>query len=317
MRRFRFMKDKPKGTKVVAYPERVPDLKPGKYGDGHPLDEAHYLECKIILKGDRFTSVQSFHEFAKFVRKAADKSDVDFDTSEFEGRKPQIREVLFLDTKDFRLYNNAFILRRRITYEDGFLVGDPEIVFKFRHPDMQTAAEMDVRPHISGDYKIKFKAEALPLKDKTGSYRTLFSHNVEFPLSAVREKDRTSMATLLRVFPALRKLKTSASDRIDLVNHTAVEEVLLDLGMLDFGKGVEAKANAAVWRTRGDQKQLVGEFSFQCKFQRRDELHEKALNRAKKFFCSLQLIAKDWVALGTTKTGAVYRLKGNPPGSHE
>ena len=83
----------------------------------------------------------------------------------------QIREVLFLDTEDFRLYNNAFILRRRIPYEDGFPVGDPEIVFKFRHPDMQKAAETDVRPQIFGDYRIKFKAEALPLKDGLGGIR--------------------------------------------------------------------------------------------------------------------------------------------------
>ena len=34
--------------------------------------------------------------------------------------KPAIREVVFLDTVDFRLYNNAFILRRRIAYEYGF-----------------------------------------------------------------------------------------------------------------------------------------------------------------------------------------------------
>jgi hypothetical protein len=311
------MKNKSKEPNASAYPERVPDFQQGTYHDGQRLDEPHYLECKVILKGDRFTSVQSFHDFARLVRKAADKSDVNFDTSEFEGMKPKIREVLFLDTKDFLLYNNAFILRRRITYEDGFLVGDPEIVFKFRHPDMQTAAQMDVRPNISGDYKIMFKVEALPLKDKIGSYRTLFSHNVEFPLSTVHEKDRTAMPTLLRILPALRKLETSTSDQVELVNHTAVEEVLLDLGMLDFGKGLEAKANAAVWRTRGDQKQLVGEFSFQCKFKSRDELHDKALNRSKEFFCTLQNIASDWVSLGTTKTGAVYRLKGNPPNAHE
>ena len=60
--------------------------------------------------------------------------------------RPQIREVLFLDTADYRLYNHAFILRRRIRYEDGFPAGDPEIVFKFRHPDLQKAAELDVRP---------------------------------------------------------------------------------------------------------------------------------------------------------------------------
>jgi putative SOS response-associated peptidase YedK len=29
---------------------------------------------------------------------------------------------------------------------DGFAVGDPEIVFKFPHPDLQKAAEMDGRP---------------------------------------------------------------------------------------------------------------------------------------------------------------------------
>ena len=81
-----------------------------------------------------------------------------------------IREVVFLDTRDFRLYNHAFILRQRIAYESGFPVGEPEIVFKFRHEDMQKAAALDVRPKIAGNYRIKFKAEALPLKDQVGGY---------------------------------------------------------------------------------------------------------------------------------------------------
>ena len=67
---------------------------------------------------------------------------------------------MFGDTPDFRLYNNAFILRRRIAYVDGFPVGDPEIVFKFRHPDETAATAVDVRPKIAGKYRIKFKAEA-------------------------------------------------------------------------------------------------------------------------------------------------------------
>ena len=313
------MKDKPKESKDEAAPTSVPELKQGKYTDGHPLDDVHYLECKIILKGDRFTSVESFHEFTKLVRRAAKESDVDFSTQEFAGLRPQIREVLFLDTADFRLYNNAFILRRRLTYEDGFPVGDPEVVFKFRHPDLQKAAELDVRPNISGEYRIKFKAEALPLKDQVGAFRMLFSHNVEFPMSHMHEGevDSATMATLGHVFPALHGLKTSPDEKVELVNQTAVEEVLLDIGMLDFGKGIEAKANTSVWRTRGDQKQLVGEFAYQCKFQRREDLHEKARKRSEQFFCSLQQIAREWVALGTTKTGAVYRLKGNPPQAHE
>jgi len=317
------MKEKAKTSKEAkeanneSRPGRVPDLKQEHYSDGHPLDEVHYLECKIILKPDRFTSIQSFLDFAKLVRRAADKSDVDLSTGHLAGQKPQIREVVFLDTADFRLYNNAFILRRRILYENGFPVGDPEIVFKFRHPDMQKAAELDVRPNIPGVYHIKFKAEALPLREKLGGFRLLFSHNAQFGLSQVKEADRTSLATFVHLFPCLAPLKKSSTDRVDLVNQTIVEEVLLDLGKLDFGKGVIAETNAALWRARGDHQHLVGEFSFQAKFDRREELHAKARQRCEQFFVSLQDMASDWVSLGTTKTGVVYHLKGNPPQSHE
>jgi hypothetical protein len=311
------MRDKTGKAKTRSPSKRIPALTKRKYSDGHPLDDLHYLESKIILKGDRFVSVDSFRDFAKLVKRAAENADIGFSRKGFKELRPEIREVLFLDTADFRLYNHAFILRRRVNYVDGFAVGDPEIVFKFRHPELQTAAEMDVRPRISGEYRIKFKAEALPLKDQIGGCRLLYSHNAQFGLSQEHEGELTAMATLVNVFPPLQTLKTSRTDKVELVNQTAVEEVLLDIGMLDFGKGVTAKSNVAVWRTRGDQKQLVGEFAFQCKFQRRDELHAVAMKRCEQFFVSLQHVAADWVALGTTKTGAVYRLKGNPPQAHE
>lgn len=149
------------------------------YVDGHPLDEIQYLEAKLILKPDRFTSVESFRDFGKIVKRAAKETDVDFIPDPQSGLRPDIREILFFDTPDFRLYNNAFILRRRISYVDGFPVGDPEIVFKYRHPDEKAAAAIDVRPKIAGKYRIKFKAEALPLKDHIGSYRILYSHNCQ------------------------------------------------------------------------------------------------------------------------------------------
>jgi hypothetical protein len=298
-------------------PPLVPEIHQGKYSDGHPLDDVHYLECKIILKPDRFTSRQGFVDFAKLARRAAEKADVDLSTDHLDGQRPEIREVVFLDTADFRLYNNAFILRRRISYEDGFPVGDPEVVFKFRHPDMQKAAELDVRPHIPGVHRIKFKAETLPLKDKVGGMRVLYSHNVEFGLSQLKESDRAALSALVRLFPCLAPLKGSGGDMVELVNQTIVEEVLLDLGKLDFGKGVTAKSNAALWRQRGDHMPLVGEYAFQAKFDRRDELHPKVQRRCEDFFIGLQNIAHDWVSVGTTKTGVVYRLKGNPPQAHE
>jgi len=294
----------------------VPDLKRGQYSDGHPLDEVQYLECKLILKPDRFTSAKVFFDYGKLVAQTAKKFGIGFIDKDVV-LKPAIREVLFLDTGDFRLYNNAFILRCRIRYEDGFPAGDPEIVFKFRHPDTQKAAELDVRPNIAGNYRIKFKAEALPLKDQVGGYRMLFSHNAQFPLSQAPEGDRTSMTTLARVFPVLATLKTSESERVELVNQTIVEEVLQDLGVLDFGHGNTAEANIAIWRERGTLHPMCGEFAFEVKFQRRDELHEKAMDRCRQFFIELQQAGRDWLFLGTTKTGLVYRLKGNPPQAHE
>ena len=295
---------------------RIKDLKQGQYSDGHPLDEVQYLECKLILKPDRFTEAKVFFEYGKLVARTAKEFGIDLHNKRLV-LKPEIREVLFLDTADFRLYNHAFILRRRIPYENGFPIGDPEIVFKFRHPNVQTAADVDLRPNFAGDYRIKFKGEALPLRDQVGGYRMLFSHNVQFPLSRAPEGDRTSMKTLAQIFPALQALKTSKTDKVELVNNTIVEEVLQDLGVLDFGKGITADSNIAIWRERGTHRPMCGEFAFQAKFKRGEELHEKVMARGRKFFIALQQSGRDWLSLGTTKTGLVYRLKGNPPQSHE
>jgi hypothetical protein len=295
---------------------RIAHFKQGQYSDGHPLDEVQYLECKLILKPDRFTAAKVFLEYGKLVAQTAKQFGIDYKDKGLV-LKPRIREVMFLDTADFRLYNHAFILRRRIQYVDGFPAGDPEIVFKFRHPDGQTAADFDVRPNIAGNYRIKFKAETLPLKDQVGGFRHLFSHNAQFGLSQTPEGDRTSMATLVHVFPALETLKTSDTDRVELVNQTIVEEVLQDLGELDFGRGVTAESNIAIWRERGTHRSMCGEFAFEAKFKRADELHKKAMDRGHQFFIALQQSGRDWLSLGTTKTGLVYRLKGNPPQAHE
>jgi hypothetical protein len=297
-------------------PAPVADSKHGYYSDGHPLDEVQYLECKFILKPDRFTAAKVFLDYGKLVARTAKEFGVGF-ANKGVFLKPAIREVVFLDTSDFRLYNNAFILRQRVAYESGFPAGEPEIVFKFRHENMQKAAALDVRPKFAGNYRIKFKAEALPLRDQVGGYRLLFSHNAQFPLNQAPEGDRESMGTLARVFPALEALKTSDADRVELVNQTIVEEVLQDLGVLDFGKGITADSNVSIWRERGTHHPLCGEFAFQAKFNRRDDVHEKAINRCQQFFIALQQSGRDWLFLGTTKTGLVYRLKGNPPQSHE
>jgi hypothetical protein len=298
---------------------RVPHLQPGQYADGMPIHSPEYICCKLILRPNKFHSRESFFDFGKVFREPAREHGVKYTTEGFLQQPVKIREVLFIDTDDFRLYNNAFILRRRIPYKDGFPIGEPEIVFKFRHPELQAAAETDVRPNILGDHRVKFKVQALPLKEKLGGIRLLYSHNVQFTRGAIgmgRENIR-DMDALIDVLPVLGKVRKTAKEEIRLVSNTIVEEVLQDIGLLDFGDGLTCKANVAIWRTRGEHRPLIGEFAYQFRFQDRDKLSKDALRRTEAFFISLQYAAEDYINLGATKTATVYRLLGNPPKSHE
>lgn len=295
----------------------APKAAPEVYDDGVPFDQIAYIEAKLILKPDRFTSVDAFRQFGKLVQKTAKKLGVGFIEDREAGLRPQVREIVFVDTPDFALYKNAFILRRRISYSDGFPVGDPEIVFKYRHPEEEKATAVDVRPKIAGKFRIKFKAEVLPLKDSIGGYRLLYSHNCQFGASQVHEGDPTSMTSLMKIFPPLANLKAPGEERVKLVNGGIVEEVLLPLGQLDFGKGLVAKCDVSLWRTRGEHKSLVGEFAFQAKFSDRTALAEKQKKLAMQFYVSLQRDVQDWLQLGCTKTAMVYRLNGADPQSHE
>ena len=298
---------------------RVPQLKPGHYSDGMPLHEVHYLSCKLILRPNKITSRSSLFDFTTVMKEPCKEHGVEFSLAGFDSKPEKIREVLFIDTEDFRLYNHAFIARRRIPYKHGFPCGEPEIVFKFRHPDMQVAAETDVRPFILGDHIVKFKCQALPLKERLGGIRLLFSHNVQFFRSAIgmgRENAR-DMDQLINWFPVLERIRKHPGEPIKLVSDTIIEEVLQDIGIIDFGHGIRCKANVAIWRTRGEHRPLIGEFAFQFKFQDRAMLATEAMKRAEAFFISLQYAAEDYIALNCTKTGTVYRLLGNPPKSHE
>jgi hypothetical protein len=298
---------------------RVPHLQPGQYADGMPIHHPQYLCCKLILRPNKFVSRQSLFDFGKAMREPCREHGVKFSSAGFESEPVAIREVLFIDTEDFRLYNNAFILRRRIPYKDGFPIGDPEIVFKFRHPDLQKCAETDVRPHILGDHRVKFKVQAVPLKEKLGGIRLLYSHNVQFLRSAIGmgKENIRDMDQLMDLLPVLHRVRATPKEEIKLVSNTIIEEVLQDIGVLDFGEGIGCKANVAIWRTRGEHRPLIGEFAFQFRFQDRNMLAKEALKRAEAFFISLQYSAEDYIALNLTKTAAVYRLLGNAPRAHE
>src|SRR5260370_5349964 len=207
------------------------------YADGRRSDELQYLQCKLILKPDRFTSAHVFKEFASLVQRAAEKTGGGYKHRPKSQQRPEVREVLFLDTGAFHLYNNAFIVRRRIAYEDGFAIGDPEIVFKYRSDDMAKAQAIDVRPRIDGKYKIKFKLEVMPLKERIGGMRRLLSHNVEFGPCHAPPAGRVVMASLghmslpqlASIFPPLATISRAGPDDPSLGHQAIVRRVSRDI----------------------------------------------------------------------------------------
>src|SRR5262249_4130504 len=61
---------------------RVPAITPGKYADGMPYNQVKYVECKLILRPNHFTSRGSFFDFAKLMRRPARETGVEFSMGE-------------------------------------------------------------------------------------------------------------------------------------------------------------------------------------------------------------------------------------------
>ncbi len=268
-------------------------------------DDVQYRECKLLLKPALFAKPSSFHKFWKVVHRTAK----DLGIAMTKPEKPvalHLREVVFLDTPKFRLYNNRFILRKRTFYRHGRPEPNFELTLKLRSPDRNLAASVDVRPLLPCVNTVKFKEELLPLENQLGGIRTIFSHGCELDTPNLILTQR--FETICQVFPALTRAGAKAETRLSEVNGVMVDETLANLGILEFDSKTFAKSNVAVWRNHHTKADMIGEFSFQMKFERLEELRRKPRELSEEFFRTLQVKAEEWIQLGTTKTALVYRL---------
>ncbi len=265
-----------------------------------------YREYKLLLKSDHFTKPSHFHKFWKIARRVAKKLDI---VIRKRGKPMEIhvREVIFVDTPRFRLYNNGFMLRRRMFYKKGLPQSNYELTLKFREPDRATAAAVDVQPLLSSSYAIKFKEEILLPRDGQPGMRAIYAHSCDLdtPSTIITQ----SSETISQVFPVLLKTGAKPKTLLSIVN-APIEEILVNMGEIDFGGKVTAKATLAIWRNRTTQAQLVGEYSYQVKFHGPDGLRGKPKDLSEAFFKDLQVEARDWIHLGSTKTALLYSLGG-------
>jgi hypothetical protein len=273
------------------------------------LDPIQFREYKILLRAERFSDPQSFHDFWRIVKRTA-KS---FGIETVKWDKPhehRIREVLFFDTPDFTLYNNHFILRARRFYREGWLAKDHRLALKFRHPDRKTATSVNVHPAIPAISKIKFKEELLVQPGHLGEMRSIYSHGcvLRSPSDILNQRVR-DIAT---VFPVLQSIGIRPKAQLEVVNNLYIEEVFEEIGGISFSEKVQAEATVAIWRNRATEVPLVGEFAYQIEFDNLDHLDTKAKELSEALYKALQLEGRDWIHMGNTKTALVYKL-GNVP----
>jgi len=265
-----------------------------------------YREYKLLLKSDHFTKPSHFHKFWKIARRVAKKLDI---VIRKRGKPMEIhvREVIFFDTPRFRLYNNGFMLRRRMFYKKGLPQSNYELTLKFRGADRATAAAVDVRPLLKSPYEVKFKEEILLPRDGQPGMRAIYAHSCD--LDSPNTIITQSFETISQVFPVLLKTGAKPKTLLSIVS-APIEEILVNMGEIDFGGKVTAKATLAIWRNRTTQAQLVGEYSYQVKFDGPDGLRGKPKDLSEAFFKDLQVEARDWIHLGSTKTALLYSLGG-------
>jgi hypothetical protein len=272
------------------------------------LSKVRYAEFKVLLRPDKLRRIAQAYELWQHLRSAVEQAEVRYIPLAGEPSVKQ-RDILFYDTPDFRLYENHFILRRRTHFLDGWTTSHDELTFKFRHPDEEKARAIDMHLGLVRNARIKFKREILPLQDRVGGVRHIYTRNCVLAMPALSEGFDLDEAA--DFFPALRSISTGDHAKFDLVNRVTVSETLTEFGTFDFGKGLEGTASLALWRDTGSSAAIVGELGWQLKFDDLDEEIERRLARVEEFFQLLQHTIGAWLYLGTTKTNLVYRRKGH------
>ena len=271
-------------------------------------DDINYREYKLLLSIDRFAKPTSFHKFWKITRRVAKELGIPL-RKRGKPMETHAREVVFFDTPKFRLYNAGFILRRRTFYREGMPDDNHELTVKFRGPDLAAAASANVHPTPPVIGQIKFKEELL-MDANPGTMRTIYSHGCELRTPSIALTQ--SFASIAKVFPVLERSKSKPAADLHVVNRINIEELLVNLGELDFSDKFEAKATLAIWRNRMTGAELVGEYSYQVKFPSPSAFQGRPRDLADTFFLELQRAAHDWLHIGTTKTAMVYRQGETP-----
>jgi hypothetical protein len=262
-----------------------------------------HREFKLLLKAENFPTKRSVVTFNDLMAKIA--ADLGVTYEEFESVDSQIRQVRFFDTADEAFRKNNIILRIRRDQSGGWPDETWEVTFKRRSSDYQKAADFDVSSTLAVKERQKFKEEILR-GDQIGTARRIFSNNNVFEVPL--DNFTAPMSRISDVFTSLRSFDFDPAAVVGPVNEARVFEIQAKLGLLNFGKGVVAHMDLAVWtRPAVDAFHvLIAELAFAYRVLGTSERHQIGHEAADRFFREMQAPLQDRLAVGTTKTALIY-----------
>jgi hypothetical protein len=279
--------------------------KDGKAPAATPL--VTHREFKLLLKPDKFPNRRAVLQFNEVLHRLADKLGVHYDP--VESLDSQLRIVQFYDTHAEDLRKNKLIFRIRQVRSTGWPDESWELTFKCRAPDYDKAAAFNTDTTMTKLQRKKFKEELIR-GDVPGTMTSIFSNNVivEYP----EIPPEAPLSRLADALPHLKTLGLDMNQTMSIVAGAKVFELQSDLGTLNFGHGVTARATLAVWaRPVPDRfEPLVAEFGFSTHMLGKDEKEEKGQRAADEFFKALQGPLHDYLYEGTTKTALIYGDEG-------
>ena len=231
------------------------------------------------------------------------------------GGRPEIREIVFFYTPDFAstaTLHPAPAHRLR----DGFPVGDPEIVCKYRHPGRPRRFR---RRHAAADRR------AVPDEVQgRGAAAQGRGRRLPHPLfrtiaSSASASSVAAAALPWRPSPVFQPLpgasRNFTAEKVTLVSRGIVE-LLLPLGTLDFGKGL-AKCDIGLWRTRGEHQPLVGEFAFRAVVRRQGQGRREAEGARRRLLCRAAARRRSLARAWRHQDRDGLPPERHPPQSHE
>ncbi|MBR8832893.1 MAG: hypothetical protein DSM106950_02320 [Stigonema ocellatum SAG 48.90 = DSM 106950] len=259
-------------------------------------------QFKLLLQPQRLKKLEDFHKLSEVINLNLSFCDLHFQHNPY--LEPFIRVVWFYDTKNFDLFNNSFILRKRRFYRYGLPRKTWELVVKFRHSSKELAAQVAMTTTIDTLCKNRFKEEILMAGSEVGSLRSIYSNNCKFISPRINLSGKLSK--VFKYLPGVQPLLNCSERKLRLVNSLPIKEVLVKVGEIRFSETVKTEITMALWRNLVDETPLVGELSFEYKVNHPSSPTLEQMQQSEKFFRLLQVALHDKLFLGSTKTALIY-----------